>query len=240
MRAVRLYEDGLRLEEFPQPMPRPGDLLVRVQAAAITRDELTWPVDRLPAIPSYELSGVTASGDEVFALTPFDRDGVLAEYAVVPETVLAPKPAQLSHAEAAALPMPGLTAWQGLVVHGGLRAGERVVITGAAGGVGHLAVQIAERLGASVVAEGEPSNLLFDTAGRTEGEAARKVTIAAEAPGFKYFIVEPDRDQLVELTKLGVRPEVDSVFPFADYEAAFARLEERGKRGKVVVDVAGL
>jgi hypothetical protein len=101
-------------------------------------------------------------------------------------------------------------------------------------------VQIAERLGASVVAEGEPSDLLFDTAGRTEGEAARKVTIAVEAPGFEYFIVEPDRDQLVELTKLGVRPEVDSVFPFADYEVAFARLEERGKRGKVVVDVAGL
>jgi NADPH:quinone reductase-like Zn-dependent oxidoreductase len=239
MRAVRLYEDGLRLEELPTPEPGPGETLVRVHAAAITRDELTWPVDRLPAIPSYELSGVTES-DEVFALTPFDRDGVLAEYAVVPETVLAPKPAHLSDVEAAALPMPGLTAWQGLVTHGGIRAGERVAITGATGGVGHLAVQIAECLGATVVAEGEPSELLFDTAGRTQGEAARKVTIAAEAPGFEYFIVEPDRGQLVELTKLGVRPEVDSVFPFADYEAAFARLEERGKRGKVVVDIAGV
>jgi NADPH:quinone reductase-like Zn-dependent oxidoreductase len=66
------------------------------------------------------------------------------------------------------------------------------------------------------------------------------VTIAAEAPGFEFFIVEPDRDQLAELTKLDLRPEVDSVFPFADYEAGFARLEERGKRGKVVVDVAGI
>jgi NADPH:quinone reductase-like Zn-dependent oxidoreductase len=240
MKAVRLHEDGLRLEELPQPQAGQGEVLVRVHAAAITRDELTWPVDRLPAIPSYELSGVTESGDEVFALTPFDRDGVLAEYAVVPQDVLAPKPSSLSHVEAAALPMPGLSAWQGLVVHGGLRAGERVAITGAAGGVGHLAVLIAERLGATVVAEGEPSDLLFDTAGRTEGDAARKVTIAAEAPAFDYFIVEPDRDQLAELTKLSVRPEVDSVFPFADYRAAFARLDTRGKRGKVVVDVAGV
>ena len=240
MRAVRLHEDGLRLEELLQPEPGPDEVLVRVHAAAITRDELTWPVDRLPAIPSYELSGVTESGDEVFALTPFDRDGVLAEYAAVPEIVLASKPAHLSHVEAAALPMPGLSAWQGLVVHGGLRSGERVAITGAAGGVGHLAVQIAERLGATVVAEGEPSDLLFDTAGRTQGDAARKVTIAAEAPGFEYFVVEPDRDQLVELAGLGVRPEIDSVFPLADYEAAFARLGTRGKRGKVVVDVAGL
>lgn len=240
MRAVRLHEDGLRLEELPVPEPAQGEVLVRVHAAAITRDELTWPVDRLPAIPSYELSGVTEGGDEVFALTPFDRDGVLAELAVVPEKVLAPKPGHLSHVEAAALPMGGLSAWQGLVVHGGLRAGERVCITGAGGGVGHLAVQIAESLGATVVAEGEPCDLLFDTAGRVEGiTAARRVSIAAEAAGVHYFVVEPDREQLVELAGRGLRPEVDSVFPLAEFEAAFARGEERGKRGKVVVDVAG-
>jgi NADPH:quinone reductase-like Zn-dependent oxidoreductase len=65
---------------------RAGRRLVRVHAAAITRNELTWPTDRLPAIPSYELSGVVeASGDEIIALTPFDRDGVAAGYAVVPE-----------------------------------------------------------------------------------------------------------------------------------------------------------
>jgi NADPH:quinone reductase-like Zn-dependent oxidoreductase len=210
-----------------------------VHAAAITRDELTWPVDRLPAIPSYELSGVTESGDEVFALTPFDRDGVLAEYAVVPKDVLATKPSHLSQFEAAALPMPGLSAWQGLVVHGSLRAGDRVAVTGAGGGVGHLAAQLVEALGATLVPEGEPSDLLFDTAGRTEGEAARKVTIAEEAPGFEYFIVEPNREQLTELAALGLRPAIDSIFPLADFEAAFVRLEARGKRGKVVVDVAG-
>src|SRR5437660_9396008 len=113
--AVRLHDDGLKVEEIETPSPDPGEVLVRVHAAAITRDELEWPVDRLPAIPSYELSGVVVgSGDEVYALTPFDRDGVAAEYVVVPADILAPKPLRLSHVEAAALPMGGLTAWQAL------------------------------------------------------------------------------------------------------------------------------
>lgn len=236
---MRLHEDGLRLEELPTPEPKPGEVLVRVHAAAITRDELTWRLDRLPTIPSYELSGVTAEGDEVFALTPFERSGVLSEYTAVPADALAPKPAYLSHVEAAALPMPGLTAWQALVTHGRLRAGERVAVTGAGGGVGHLGVLIAEHLGATVVPEGERCDLLFDTAGRPDGPAARKVSVAEEAPGVDYFIVEPDREQLIELTALGLRPEIDSTFPLTEYAAAFARLEAHGKRGKVVVDVAG-
>ena len=69
MLAVRLHDDGLKVEEIETPSPGPGEVLVRVHAAAITRDELEWPVDRLPAIPSYELSGVlVGSGDEVYAL----------------------------------------------------------------------------------------------------------------------------------------------------------------------------
>lgn len=240
MRAVRLHTDGLRIEDLPRPEPGEGEVLVRVHAAALTRDELTWPTDRLPAIPSYEMSGVVeASGEEVFALTPFDRDGAAAEYAVVPAAVLAPKPAALSHAEAAALPMGGLSAWQALVVHGGLQSGERVCVTGAGGGVGHIAVQLARALGAVVVAEGEPCDLLFDTAGRAPGGAARVVTVAQEMPGATYFIVEPDREQLGELARLGLRPQIDSVFPLAGFGAAFERLAARGKHGKVVLDVAG-
>jgi NADPH:quinone reductase-like Zn-dependent oxidoreductase len=236
MRAVRLHEDGLKLEEIARPEAADGEVLVRVHAAAITRDELEWPTDRLPAIVSYELSGVVVdSGEEVFALTPFDRDGVAAEYAVVPRSVLAPKPASLSHVEAAALPMGGLSAWQGLVVHGGLKKGERVCITGATGGVGHLAVQLARALGAIVVAEGEPCDLFFDTAGRASGDAKRIVTIAHEVPNATYFIVEPNGDQLAQLAALGLRPEVDSTFALADFDAAFARSEARGKRGKVVL-----
>ena len=287
--------DGLRVEEVPIVRPGPGEVLVRVHAAAITRDELDWPTDRLPATPSYELSGVVvalgpdvaglAPGDGVFGLTPFDRDGVAAEYAVVPASHLASKPSALSHVEGAALPMGGLSAWQGLFVHGVLREGQRVLIHGAAGGVGHLATQLARWKGAHVIgtvsgsdveaarAFGadeiidrtatrfedvvEPVDLVFDTVG---GEAlarsgailragGRLVSVAEEPPADVaqnitsiYFVVESDRDQLVELARLvdggAVRPAIDSAFPLADARAAFDRVMARGKRGKVVLEVA--
>jgi NADPH:quinone reductase-like Zn-dependent oxidoreductase len=239
MRAVRLHQNGLRLEELSMPEPREGEALVRVHAAAITRDELTWSADRLPAIPSYELSGtVEATGEPVFALTPFDRDGVAAEYTVVPSALLAPKPTRLSHVEAAALPMGALSAWQALIIHGGLRAGERVCITGAGGNVGQLAAQLARARGATLVAEGEPCDLLFDTSGRAAGQATRIVTIAEETPGADYFIVEPNGEQLAELSHLHLRPEIDSVFPLTAFAAAFERVGARGKHGKVVLNVA--
>jgi len=165
MRAVRSRTPegpkGLTLERIDVPDPAPGEALIRVHAAAITRDELEWPADRLPATPSYELSGVVTAvapdvdqvrvGDAVFALTPFDRDGVAAEFAAVPAAVLAPKPHAVDHVLAAAVPMASLTAWQGLVVHGRLESDQRVIVHGAAGGVGHLAVQLAARRAAYVI-----------------------------------------------------------------------------------------
>jgi NADPH:quinone reductase-like Zn-dependent oxidoreductase len=231
-----------------------GEALVRVHAAAITRDELTWPVDRLPAIPSYELSGVVAkvapdvrdvaAGDEVFALTPFDRDGVAAEYALVPAVVLAAKPRSLTHVESAALTLAGLSAWQGLFDHGGLREGERVRVLGPSGGVGHLAVQLAR---GQLAAADEPCDLVFDTVGgdalvRSVRSAGRVVSVAEEADGATYFVVEPNRGQLVELARLAdageLRPAIDSVFPLEEGSAAFTRVAERGKRGKVVLRAA--
>jgi NADPH:quinone reductase-like Zn-dependent oxidoreductase len=166
MRAVVLRAAGgpeqLVYEQVAIPAPDRGEALVRVHAAALTRDELEWPVDRLPAIPSYELSGVVAAlgpgvdgvtvGDEVFAMTAFDRDGVAADYAAVPTELLAPKPRALSHAEAAAVPLAALSAWQGLFDHGRLAAGERVLVHGATGGVGQLATPLASRHGAHVIA----------------------------------------------------------------------------------------
>jgi len=257
VRALRLHSPGriddLRLEEIEPPEPRSDEVLVLVHAAAITRDELEGPTDRLPAVPSYELSGVVAedadgmvAGAEVYGLTPFDRDGIAADYAVVPMEVLAIKPSSLSHIEAAALPMAGLSAWQGLVVHGRLQPDMRVAITGARGGVGHMAAQLARSRGATVVKAGEPCDLLFDTAGgealaRAADRADRIVTIAAEAPGAIYFVVEPNRQQLRELSRLveaeQLRPEIDSIFPLAEARAAFARTTARGKHGKVVLRV---
>lgn len=243
MLAARLHPHGLAIDEIEVPTPGAGEVLVRVHAAAITRDELEWPTDRLPAVVSYELSGVVVdTGEEVFALTPFDRDGVASEYAAVPANVLAPKPAALSHVEAAALPMGGLSAWQALFEHGKLQPGERVLVTGARGGVGHLAVQIARHAGAEVV-EDEPVDLVFDTAGGSLPAGSRIVSVAAEARGADYFVVEPRGEELAELARLAdegaLRPAVDSTFPLAQAREAFERVAARGKRGKVVLDVAG-
>ena len=269
MRAVRLLEPGgperLVYEEVPTPAPTEGEARVRVHAAALTREELDWPVDRLPAIPSYELSGVVAGlgpgvdglvvGAEVWALTPFDRDGVAADYAVMPGALLAPKPTKLDHLHAATIPLPGLSAWQGLFDHGGLAEGQRVLIHGASGGVGRLAVELAVHKGAQVMTTfeevDEPVDLVFDTAGgerlAKSAEALRPggklVTVTEEPPGEgTYFVVEPKRDQLVELGTLveqGVlTAAVDQAFALEDARAAFERVATRGKRGKVVLEVA--
>jgi NADPH:quinone reductase-like Zn-dependent oxidoreductase len=166
MRAVVLRAAGgpeqLVCEQVATPRPGAGQALVRVHAAALTRDELEWPVEWLPAIPSYELSGVVVGlgsgvgdvtvGDEVYGMTAFDRDGVAADYAAIPTGLLAPKPRALSHVEAAAVPLAALSAWQALFDHGRLAAGERVLIHGAAGGVGQFATPLASRHGAHVIA----------------------------------------------------------------------------------------
>ena len=228
MRAVRLSAPGgpeqLAIEQIERPRPNRGEALVRVHAAAITRDELQWPVDRLPAIPSYELSGVVeqvgaavtgvAAGDEVFALTPFDRDGVAADYTALPAELLVAKPRAFGHAESATIPLPALTAWQGLFDHGRLGAGERVLIHGAAGGVGGLAVQLARAHGAHVIGtasagnlrsvrelgahdavdaatrfedEVEPVDLVFDTAG---GERLRRSVAVLRSDGRLVSVAE--------------------------------------------------
>ena len=165
MHAVRLHSatgvEGLEYEEIASPRAGLGQTVVRVHAAAVTRDELDWPVDRLPATPSYEFSGVVVElgpgvaepsiDDEVFGLAGFDRDGAAADFVSVPATVLAPKPGTLDHTQSAALPLAGLSAWQGLFDHGHLTEGQRVLISGAAGGVGHLATQLARDRGAYVI-----------------------------------------------------------------------------------------
>jgi NADPH:quinone reductase-like Zn-dependent oxidoreductase len=225
-----------------------------------------------------DLAEVSA-GDEVYALTPFDRDGVAAEYAAVAATLLAPKPASLSHVESAAVPLPALTAWQGLFVHGHLAAGERVLVHGAVGGVGQFATQLARwrrsqviataspnafqaarALGAHEVVDGrsgqfdnelEAVDVVFDTVGgeflvrapALLARGGRLVSVAAEPRGEgSYFVVEPNRAQLIELAKLvdrgQLRVAIDSTFTLAEAAAAFERSLASGKHGKVVIDVA--
>jgi NADPH:quinone reductase-like Zn-dependent oxidoreductase len=179
MYALRIHErgtsEGLAYEEAPMPEPGTGDVLVRVHAASFTPTELAWTstwVDRLghdrrPVIPGHEVSGTVESlgfgttgfavGDAVYGLTDWYRDGTLATHVAVEARNLAPKPVSLDHVQAAALPMPGLTASQALFVHGRLSAGNRVLIHGAGGGVGTAAVQLGRAAGARVIATGHGS-----------------------------------------------------------------------------------
>lgn len=172
MNALRAHVRGgpeqLLVERVPVPEVAPSSMLVKVRAAAITFGELLWDetwqrdgLDRTPIIVSHEWSGVVAdaagapgfrAGEPVFGMVPFDRDGAAAEYVNVPLDHLAPKPESLTHVEAAALPLAGLTAWQALVDHGRVRSGDRVLVLGAAGGVGAFAVQLALGLDAQVTA----------------------------------------------------------------------------------------
>jgi NADPH:quinone reductase-like Zn-dependent oxidoreductase len=147
-----------------------------VKASAVTPTELGWSttyttadaVDRLPAIPGHEFSGIVealgpeakgvAAGEPVYALTDFWRDGSDAEYIVAAADALAPKPETLDFVQAAAVPLSGLTAWQALFDHGQLKPGQRVLIHGAAGGVGTFAVQFAHWRGAFVIGTASASN----------------------------------------------------------------------------------
>jgi NADPH:quinone reductase-like Zn-dependent oxidoreductase len=168
MRALVAYERGgpdkLRMDVVPLPRPGLGEVLVEVHAAAITFAELSWPESwtHRPMIPSHDLSGVVAScgpgvtdlavGDQVFGLVRFDRLGAAAEFVTVPARDLARRPAQISHVIGAALPLAGLTAWQGLHDHAGLRPGDEVLVHGGAGAVGGFAVQLAAQADAVVTA----------------------------------------------------------------------------------------
>jgi NADPH:quinone reductase-like Zn-dependent oxidoreductase len=167
---------GMSLTDMPYPHAAENDVIVRVHAAGFTPGELDWPAtwtdragrDRTPSVPGHELSGVVVElgygttglsvGQRVFGLADWTRNGTLAEYTAVEARNLAPLPADIDHTVAAALPISGLTAWQGLFDHGRLTTGQTVLIHGAAGGVGSIAVQLAREVGARVIGTGRASN----------------------------------------------------------------------------------
>ncbi|MGC0415555.1 zinc-binding dehydrogenase [Embleya sp. AB8] len=173
MRVVELVRFGaadtaFATRELPRPTPGPGQVLVRVVATSVNpldlqtrrgdyRDQVA-----LPAVIGNDASGVVVEtgpgagdfrpGDEVWYLAPvFAGQGTYAEFHVVEQALVAHKPARLSHVEAAGLALVGVTAWEALVERAGVRAGERVLVHGGAGGVGSVAIQVAGALGAEVV-----------------------------------------------------------------------------------------
>lgn len=174
MRAMLLSEIGgpevLRVEEVPRPEPRDGEVLIRVRAASV--NPIDWKQRRglspkqLPAVLGNDVSGTVersraegfAEGDEVFGFAP---SGGYAEFATAPSQAIAKKPASLSHEQAAAITVGGLTAWQALFDRGGLQRGQSLLVAGAAGGVGHFAVQFGRHAGARVIGTGSARNREF-------------------------------------------------------------------------------
>lgn len=224
MRAIRFHTFGapsvLRIEEVARPVPRDDEVLIRVAATSINNADLgarqghtrLIHARRMPMIPGYDIAGeVVACGAAVTAFLPGERVFALvglgagggAEYICVQQRKLARAPERISLSEAAAVPLAGLTALQGLRGKGRARAGQRVLIIGAAGGVGTFAVQLAKLLGCHVTAVCRTSSmelvaelgadqvidytqqdytggderwdLVFDAAGAQEFESMRRV-----------------------------------------------------------------
>jgi NADPH:quinone reductase-like Zn-dependent oxidoreductase len=163
---------GMTLVEQPEPTAAVNDVVVQVHASGFIPGELTWSGtwadrrgrDRTPTIPGHELAGVVSTlgygttgvsvGQRVFGLTDWTRDGTLAEYVAVEARNLAPLPGDVDFTVGASLPISGLTAWQGLFVHGRVQAGQSVLVHGAAGGVGSMVMQLAREAGAYVIGTG--------------------------------------------------------------------------------------
>ena len=310
MHALHAYAKGdpsrLAYEEAPRPTLGPKDVLVRVHASGVSPGELDWPSAWLhhddtprtpPIVPGHEVAGVVdavgpgatglAVGDEVYGYIDVRRDGADAEFVAAHADELAPKPASLTHAQAAAVPLSALTAWQALFEHGDLQPGQRVLIHGGAGGVGSFAVQLARWRGARVAATSSARDielvkelgaeevidyralrfedvaadmdLVFDTVGGETWERSwdvlrsggRLVSIAVPRPPERgptdgrraiWFIVMPDREQLLEIAQLidagSVRPIVSAVIPLPRGQEAYGPGRPNGGPGKTVLLVA--
>lgn len=183
MKAVAMHAYGgpevLKYEDAARPDPATGEVLVRVHAAAV--NPVDWKVRAghlrgflnysLPLIPGWDLSGVVEAtgagvtdwkqGDAVYARPDLRRNGAYAEYVAVRASELGRKPRSIDHVQASAIPLACLTAWQALFDAGGLKAGQRVLIHAAAGGVGTFAVQLAKWKGAHVVGTASERNHAF-------------------------------------------------------------------------------
>ncbi|USY17042.1 NADP-dependent oxidoreductase [Nocardiopsis exhalans] len=211
MRAISQNNHGgpevLQEIRAPRPAPGPSEILVAVRAAGINPTD--WKhrsaglfLNRLPLVLGWDVSGVVAAvgygvtlfqpGDEVFGMLPYPHGvGSHAEYAVGPARAFTRKPAGIDHVQAGALPLAALTAYQALVDTAGIRAGQRVLVHAAAGGVGHLAVQIAKAHGAHVIGTAStPKHDFLRELGADEVIDYREVDFA-EATGDIDVVLDP-------------------------------------------------
>lgn len=215
MRAARFHSYGdpsvIRVETLPRPRPGHGEVLIRVAATSFNPSEIALragllrtvlPLE-LPHTPGWDVSGeVVGTGGGVVGLAVGDRvvgridGGAAAEYVVAPAALLVAAPATINPAEAAALPVAGLTAWQAVFDHGDVRAGERVLVNGAGGGVGGFVTQLARHAGAEVIATAGPRSA---EAVRRQG-ASRVIDYTAGPPA---AALDGPVDVLLNLAPLG-------------------------------------
>jgi|SRR6185312_602221 len=182
MKTIRIHSFGgpelLKVDTLPDPQPGPGEMLVKVGAASINPvdykiREGAYPdvrADKLPYTLGRDISGRVEKcgagvtqfrpGDLIYAMLGIDRGGY-SEYVIVKESEAAAMPPRLDFIAAAAVPLAGLTAWQGLFRHGRLKAGQRVLIHAGSGGVGHFAIQFAKARGAQVITTVSERHLAF-------------------------------------------------------------------------------
>ncbi|SDL04637.1 NADPH:quinone reductase [Arthrobacter sp. ov407] len=181
MKAIVVTEQvagtaGMRLMERPQPTAAINDVIVEIHASGFVPTEVEWSStwvdragrDRSPSILGHELAGVVTAlgygttglsvGQRVFGLSDWHRDGTLAEYVAIEARNLAPLPGDVDFTTGASLPISGLTAWQGLFVHGRLQSGQSVLVHGAAGAVGSMVTQLAREAGAYVIGTGRAAD----------------------------------------------------------------------------------
>jgi NADPH:quinone reductase-like Zn-dependent oxidoreductase len=271
MHAVVVHETGgpdvLHYEEAEPPEPGADEVLIRVRAASVNpadwKARLGSREMALPVVLGHDASGTVevsrsdafAEGDEVFGMT---ATGAYAELATASAAAIARKPAALSHEQAAALPVAGMTAWQALFDRGELESGQTALIAGAAGGVGHLAVQFAKRAGARTIGTGSARNrdfvlglgadeyvdytaqdvteavhdvdLAFDTVG---GETTQTLVATVREGGVIVTIAGPPPQQ--EAAERGVRADLLIMSPDS---GQLARIAELVAGGEVHVEIA--
>jgi NADPH:quinone reductase-like Zn-dependent oxidoreductase len=270
MQAVVMHETGnpdvLRYEETERPDPGDGEVLIRVHAASV--NPVDWKYRRgladkqLPAVLGNDISGTVevsraqgfAEGDDVFG---FAASGGYAEFATAPAALIAKKPAGVSHEQAAAIPVAGLTAWQALFDRGRLERGQVALIVGAAGGVGHLAVQFAKLAAARAIGTGSSRNRDFvlglgaeeyidytqlDVAEAVSGVDVALDAVGAETPSLLRTVREggilvtiASAPPTEEAQELGVRAELLVTSPSSEQ---LARIAELVASGDVQVEIA--
>lgn len=279
MRAIRIHNYGgpevLQYEDAPRPEPQADEVLIRVHAAGV--NPIDWKVreghmkefwpHKFPLILGWDLSGVVEElgrgvsrikiGDKVYSVPDPTRNGAYAEYIVVRESELALKPNSLHHIRAAAVPLAALTAWQALFDTAQLQPEQRVLIHGAAGGVGHFAVQLAKWKGAHVIGTASAKNHqmlyelgadeLIDYTQQRFEDVARNIDVVLDTigdetqerswsvlknGGILVSLVQPPSENKAK--KLGVRAAIIGGQPNGAQLAEIAKIIDAGKLVPVI------